>query len=650
MAFQRSRESDYVFSSLPATSSAWPSTSSSNHQYMSVPSPYDYQAAFEKHSNTSLVSDFVPFEQDTSYSSRTAILGNNGWQAPIQHHQGLLGHRWQPGFWARFPWFGLLALLTATLSTFACIIVLVVSNGVPIDEWKGTFQPTVFLSIGTALANITLTYALYEGVVISFWRKAAKGATLPELHQYWHSGSSLYAAFDGLIHLRGRLVGLACIATVVSILRGPIMQRAASVSNTIVHSKGDLHVYSATELPYGYAGTDSGRTSTPSYMNPNFTEIVQAYTAGDKINGVYSGCDSTCYTSIKGFGFGVQCNMTGIFYNLAPTTGPNGTSLVAPVQVYTADASYIAVYGHGGPNEESTIYNYNQSYAVLLNTTIMANAAAKSNGTLQEHLCALRGGIVSYPIKISNGTITLQSNSWTSDTFIEDRGLLPLPYNAPSNLAGFILAAKALYYGTATYQFGGGAGWILNLNGASSNRYFQRTDPTANYYLLEANITWRDPMEDMINSMREIAFRTSLRIAADNTSYPNASQIVPFTGETPKTIYTSNYAYMTGAVVVSLFGILFVIPTFYGFWELGRPVSLSPLEIAKAFNAPLLTDVHGNRHAQNMLSDVAGMKVRYGDAGSVTLATTHGGDGDLRKLEIGPVTHVRPPAKGARYI
>ncbi|KAJ9661889.1 hypothetical protein H2198_001641 [Neophaeococcomyces mojaviensis] len=649
MAFGRTRNAAYVFPSSTTLGSAWPSSGDTEHRYASVSAPYNDRDTQGRNSNYSVVSDFIPLEQDITYSSRTAILDTHHprtGQGPEYVH-GQLGNAWQPGFWAQLPWSGVLALLFATLATFACVAVLVVSNGIPIDEWHGFFQPTVYLSIASAVANIALTYALYQGVIISFWRKATGGAALRDLHLYWHSGSSLWGAFEGIARFRGKITSLACIMTFISILRGPLMQRAASVRNIIAHQEGNLSVHSALELPWGYAGRDSGRTSTPSFMNPNFTDIVQAYTQGDDIVGVYAGCNSTCYTSIRGFGFGVECNVTGVPYSLAPETVNSNGEIIPAINVYSADAWAIQTFGHGSATEGGST-GYSTNHALLLNTTLIANATHSYNGSMLQHLCALRAGIVSYPTIISNNTITLQSNSWRNDTFLADRGFRPLPYNSHSNLAGFILAAKGLYEGTASYQFGGGAGWILNLNGASANRYFQRTSPSGNYYYLDTNITWRDPMEDMINSMREIAFRTSLQIAADNTSYPNASQIVPFIGETPKTVYTTNYNYMAGAVLVSFLGVIFVIPTFHGFWELGRPVSFSPLEIAKAFNAPLLQGVQGNGHVNDLLNEVGAMKVRYGDSGT-TVSTTAYGD-EVRKIEIGPATGIRPPEKGVRYI
>lgn len=407
--------------------------------------------------------------------------------------------------------------------------------------------------------------------------------------------------------------------------------------------------HSAPAIPTGYAGRTTGRTSSPSFMNPNFTEIVQAYTAGDPINAVYDGCEGTCFTKVKGYGFGVSCNISYVPYDLAPIMKNGSVQLRDPFDVYSVTANQIQIYGHGDNVESYEGSTYKPNYALLLNATLMANVTQAMNGSLFQNLCALRAGLVEYSVQISNRTVALQSSSWTNDTFLEDHGFAALPGNSYSNIAGFILAARGIYEGSATMQFGGGVGWILNLKGASANRYFQRT-PGSNYFNVDSNMTWRNPMEDMINSMREIAFRTALQIAADNSSFVGARQTVPFQEELPKTIYITNFDFLIAAVVVSLVGVISVIPTYWKFWELGRPMTLSPVEIAKAFSAPMLANVQVNRHAYDMLDEVGNTKVRYGDAGPASMGMASGNDVGVRKLEIGPANMVVKPERGIRYV
>jgi len=433
------------------------------------------------------------------------------------------------------------------------------------------------------------------------------------------------------------------------------MQRAASVENVVHHTNGTSIVHAAQALPLGWAGLSSGRTSTPSLLNPNFTTVMQRYSNHASIPIVHTECGSDCTTSIKGFGFGVSCNTTGDFYQLAPTVYSNGSVLLMdPVQVFSVSASTIEIFGHGnateldyygnppGSPEYPSYDNGLPNTALLLNTTIIHQSSQNSyNGTLQHHLCALRGGIVAYDVRITNGTVSLLSNSWRSDTFLEDRGLNQLAPGSTTNLAGFVLAANNLYSSSAQLQFGGGVGWILEFQGFLANQYVIPTTPGENFYAVSENLRWADPMEDMINGMREIAFRSALDVATRNLTFPESVQRVPYTGSQPETVYTSNYRYMASALIVSLLGVLAVIPTFRGWWELGRKVTLSPLEVAKAFDAPLLGGAESNAGAENMLRVVGGHKVRYGD-----VAVDGAG---MRKLQILPVDMVAKPVKGERY-
>lgn len=48
-------------------------------------------------------------------------------------------------------------------------------------------------------------------------------------------------------------------------------------------------------------------------------------------------------------------------------------------------------------------------------------------------------------------------------------------------------------------------------------------------------------------------------------------------------VYITNFKQIWITVAVSLVGIFVVLPIFWGWWELGRDVSLSPLKVANAF-------------------------------------------------------------------
>ncbi|PVH77582.1 hypothetical protein DL98DRAFT_591181 [Cadophora sp. DSE1049] len=61
-----------------------------------------------------------------------------------------------------------------------------------------------------------------------------------------------------------------------------------------------------------------------------------------------------------------------------------------------------------------------------------------------------------------------------------------------------------------------------------------------------------------------------------------------------------------------LFCVFCVLPVYYGYWELGRPVTLGPFEIAAAFRAP---DLHHPTNApiETLIKEVGGRKVKFGE-------------------------------------
>lgn len=100
----------------------------------------------------------------------------------------------------------------------------------------------------------------------------------------------------------------------------------------------------------------------------------------------------------------------------------------------------------------------------------------------------------------------------------------------------------------------------------------------------------------MLASARELMFRTA--IAAANSSDVQTVSAVQ-TGQ--QAVYESHYLYLGLAVLVTALGIIFVAPTFHGYWILGRTVSMSPIETAKALNAPMLSSIDSNANANTLL-------------------------------------------------
>jgi hypothetical protein len=126
--------------------------------------------------------------------------------------------------------------------------------------------------------------------------------------------------------------------------------------------------------------------------------------------------------------------------------------------------------------------------------------------------------------------------------------------------------------------------------------------------------TYNDPMETMLTSLREIAFRTSLQAGKDNATATDAQQSISFAGLEFRAVYVTNRVYMLLAATVNVVSLVAVAATFHGWWELGRKFSLNPLEIAKAFDSPLLAEVGSNLSSRRMDRARLAVRVRYGEA------------------------------------
>jgi hypothetical protein len=76
--------------------------------------------------------------------------------------------------------------------------------------------------------------------------------------------------------------------------------------------------------------------------------------------------------------------------------------------------------------------------------------------------------------------------------------------------------------------------------------------------------------------------------------------------------YELNVIPMAVGMAISFASILSLFPLHYGYWHLGRVVSLNPLEIARAFGAPLFEGVDGNVTARDIELERGNVSVRYG--------------------------------------
>jgi hypothetical protein len=189
-------------------------------------------------------------------------------------------------------------------------------------------------------------------------------------------------------------------------------------------------------------------------------------------------------------------------------------------------------------------------------------------------------------------------------------------------------------------------------------------------------MNWRDPTDDMINALNELMFRTAL-VASNVSTYAimNVSindfqtsfyeaipvpiptnetgipvpQVITMEQTSTITVFESHYEFLGAALGIMILGILVVVPTLHGFWELGRQPSLNPLEIAKAFNAEMLRDDGSNAKAARLTKKLGDRRVQYGELVDDDLGIIGGQNFRRRRLELADPSRVIEPSNNVVY-
>jgi hypothetical protein len=617
------------------------------------------------------------------------------------------GDPWASGIFRRLPYWGVLALVTVVLCAGADAVILLMSDGKEVDTW--TVSPSVILAILSAVANICLRFALAQGVVIAWWRKALRGGTLYDLSRYWESGDSILAAASPW---RGcNLVALATLLASAVVFDGPLLQRASTVVSMPVVRPVNVTALIAQELPYGSTGFGafgSGGSLDQLVMNQTFAQVFRSYITRAPITTSFTGCVGNCTGTIKAAGVALDCSPE----NLVPWTN-NDTNNTYTYSSTVFSSNFLWSPGMVFPDTSYPVINFTLAYAtgrevlgdkdgvpLVTPGSYKPNQAGICYGTIVQRTCMMRSATLEYPIVLVNDTVFLGGNSstFTVDHIQAGADTGDPPYTGPdrndfsfTTLGGLAVAAQNMFGSQAIQNW-----YDIQINGSLASQYIDYGSGPGSFFIQQdaCAINWADPTFDIINALNELMFRTALvttnmstyaMIAAnynrakndesgfEDTGYTNyyedAPQFDPSNGTAfpePQvlvmqqtsniTVFKSNYSYLATALTVMMLGVLVVIPTFHGFWYLGREISLNPLEIAKAFNADILCDQGSNASASALDKHAKNKEIKYGEVVDDGLRGLRLRAAESvprfrgRRLEIADASRVKNPSYQALYI
>lgn len=161
--------------------------------------------------------------------------------------------------------------------------------------------------------------------------------------------------------------------------------------------------------------------------------------------------------------------------------------------------------------------------------------------------------------------------------------------------------------------------------------------------------SFRDPQPDVIASVNKLM----VYIGAFAGSLPNhekqgdmdpglawETEITGYQSGTAPQFHT-DYWYFFAAALIEVVCVAFIAPTYWGWWRIGRPVSFSPLEMAKAFESPMLSDCYSNSNGRTLAKYATDEPVRYGLVPGDPSGTT-------TKIAFAESNSVTPPQQGTR--
>ncbi|KAI5269609.1 hypothetical protein E4T47_06963 [Aureobasidium subglaciale] len=597
--------------------------------------------------------------------------------------------QWKTGKRARFPWTGFTALMIVVFCAISSVIVLLISNGRRQEQWADKIGPNVLLSGFNGVSNICFGIAIGNGVAITWWRKALKGATIQDLHRSWAFSASikdvvLYGKYFNFI-------ALAALAAKLTIIDGILLQKAATTEvGPDPQRDVTLTLSVNSTMPFTGLFDTSGDTYYPEYPDW-FAKVIDSWSHNSGVlpNDI-SDCQGVCLFQVNGTGFEIDCTSaeTNVDYAslayqasvdlLNQYDNATGTSYFDDTRTLYYDIfniTFMPIYGTTGVgNGYSTI-------EMRIQTTITNQTTATScPSTLIEHVCTLRPAIVQYPVTIEVTPFTVDNNpqlivsnmylgynttSYGGVVYYQDWDTVP-PYDKSikqqSNVT-FVRYedvlenhdtetrdAKTVIGGIASALDQYLAGLAQISYNATAERFKVFRDRAAEgRYNVPApadhgcNYTFEDPLNDIVNQINLLMFALSMNVW--ELDYPDFNSTIymdhPAMQYSTSIHYKTNPHFMYGAIASIIVCILCVLPSYYGYWQLGREVTLGPFEIANAFRAPVLDHpAVANAGVKDLIREVGNRQVKYGEM------IHHDAPGRLAIAEPESIRRVHPKLHG----
>ncbi|KAI9857281.1 MAG: hypothetical protein M1813_008319 [Trichoglossum hirsutum] len=539
-------------------------------------------------------------------------MGNSGIQSPRSSSQ-----LWRPGL-QNTPWLAVAMILIAVACLIASTIIIVVSDNQPVPSWR--VQPAVLLAIISSISHLALGFAISDARTIIWWRNALRRTTIGQLYYLWNPiehWRNLTSAISSGIDYK-KIFITTIIVSIANLATAPLFQRATYVQNSLVTKGITLEI----EMVERILAADIGEVDDIPLVNLTASavwgSVSREWNADIPIlmpSHSKRYCDGRCEGNIRAIGVITNCSSTTRSVDLSEPIN-NGTTIFGVNITRGEDHAHIPTLA------------FIATYAVAINNSTCI-------ATITDETCDTKVANVQYPIVVENRTITLNSDKYPNTGESE-------PYTGD-----FFNASQGSQAGAL-----GGLGWSLANRWMTFSNLFQFLDPKTNttiYYPVIVNpsiinqytiysnenttstsncaISFNPPTNDIVRSLPQMLFRAGLFLAT-----PNNTRNISLVQTTPTLIYQSEYSWFAIAIAIMAIATFSCIIPLWGWWELGRKVTLNPIETAKAFNVPRLRMADSGCSAEDIVKNIGDLQVEY-----IQVQVQDAAGNSLPSMELRPV-------------
>lgn len=397
-------------------------------------------------------------------------------------------------------------------------------------------------------------------------------------------------------------LGLACVFSFLVVIDGPILQRATTIVTVPFAQPVQLNVTIAQEIPTGYTGwwaRNAGR------WTGNFNSSIPTAT-GTTSNDLYALIDEQLEAKVAPLWFRDE----GLPKFVQGCKGNCTAKIRAPALTATMCTSHSVTANYTAPISQKMALSNTMSLdmehmSFLTTTSLLVGDRERVNlvtghaqvrdcaAQFKYQACTLESAVGEYDISIQDDVVAIDpvpsivalANNTVVNNTVQGRA-----GNHPSTLAGIV----QLSFEKWECFFGS---WTLAGDKAmTSSSYGYAFEYFLSYNKGEGQcLSFEDPYETILRSLNRVMVIYGIIAANEETTFlksridPGLETNVVYTGEQHNAheVYRTDFSYFFAVMAVQIVCISFILPTYWGWWKLGRAVSFSPLEIAKVLSCTL---------------------------------------------------------------